>query len=700
MKLTKIEIENLGPYIGKNQMNFSVDDNRKRIVLIGGKNGSGKTTLFNAIRIGLYGCRAFGYEVNNSRYMEEISQIINHDEKLSKSGVARINIELLMDDGKYNSLYRFERMWKLSTKQLREEYNLYKDGILMSMSEKSDFESYLLQLIPPDMFKFYFFDGEQLSNFIFNGIKNTDFKNAFLKLCGLDTIEIIKENFRRISRVKFKDDKNFSEQYFEIVEKQKNIHTKLEKALLQRQQILDAIVEADEQLAKIDYDYTNRGGISQKEWKSMQNQILKEEASREVTRKWLKDIANNVIPFLILREELLQLNEQVEAEEALHLSLAIQSGLASPEVSEKLTSAFSTLGIEFSEDLSKKALSVIKTHFVEKSGTQPLLYLSKQQQIELISKINNLVAFDTNRIQNATEEITLSLRRVKKIRNKLDKSEVANYDIYIEDKSKMLDSKAILIQESLDIEQRIESLNQDAKQIEVVIKKAKEKYEEYLRAKSVNDISAKALLAFDDLQNRLYKKYIEQVEVTFSDSFHALINKSDLIDGIYIDKELQVHPYKKKNYNIKEIRRMINQFGDEYILEQLGSIAYNELQVGLASEEDEITLSVAVKQQLSAGEKQVFIMALYQALSSLNKVKVPYIIDTPFARIDASHRYNILNNFFMELKGQVLILSTDEEIVDEYKGHIESSLSDVYLLNHVEGESTNILEGIYFGGKQ
>lgn len=700
MKLTKILIENLGPYIGKNELEFSVENNSKRVILIGGKNGAGKTTLFKAIRIGLYGCRAFGYEMNNSRYIGEISKIINHAKKLSKNGVAKINIELLMDDGRYDNVYMFERIWKLSTKQLREEYNLYKNGVLMSISERSDFESYLFQLIPPDMFKFYFFDGEQLSDFVFSGIKNTDFKNAFLKLCGLDTIEIIIENFRRISRSRFKDDENISKKYFEVAEKQKNLKVQLDKTILEKQHILDKIIETDEKLAKIDFNYVNKGGISQKEWKSMQNQILKEEASRDVTRKWLRDIANSVIPFVILREELLQLNEQIKAEDEIQLSLSVENGLSNPEIYQELTRTFSSLGIEFSEDLSEKTINVIKAYFARKTGIQPLLYLSKQQQMDMVSKINNLIAFDTNRVQTATEEIAKSLQRVKKIRNKLERSEIVNHEAYMETKSKLLDFKVGLIQQSLVIEQHIEHLHQQSSNTELLLKKSKEKYEEYLRKKSVNDISAKALLAFDDLQKRLYKKYIKQVEVEFSNSFCALINKFDLIDGIYIDEELQVHPYKKRNYNVKDLFRMIQQFGENYVLEQLGSIAFEELQNGLANKNKEITLSVEVKQQLSAGEQQIFIMALYQALSKLNKVKVPYIIDTPFARIDASHRHNILSNFFMELKGQVLILSTDEEIVDEYKDHIESSLSDLYLLNHIEGESTEILKGVYFGGKQ
>ena len=67
--------------------------------------------------------------------------------------------------------------------------------------------------------------------------------------------------------------------------------------------------------------------------------------------------------------------------------------------------------------------------------------------------------------------------------------------------------------------------------------------------------------------------------------------------------------------------------------------------------------------QLSAGEKQIFIMALYQALSQLNKINVPYIVDTPFARIDKEHRGKILSQFFKKLNGQIIILSTDEEIV-------------------------------------
>ena len=205
MKITDILLQNLGPYIGENRLSFDISDPARNVVLIGGKNGAGKTTLFNSIKTGLYGCRAYGFESENAKYLEIISNLINRAAKLGRTGVAKVVISILMEDGKDDFTYRFERSWKLSTKQLREDVKIYRNDVLLNETEKSDFESYLLQLIPPDLFRFYFFDGESISGFVFNGVKNSDFRNAFLKLCGLDTMDIIHDNLLRLSNTRKKD---------------------------------------------------------------------------------------------------------------------------------------------------------------------------------------------------------------------------------------------------------------------------------------------------------------------------------------------------------------------------------------------------------------------------------------------------------------------------------------------------------------
>lgn len=697
MKITNIAIENLGPYIGTNVLDFSTNDSLRKVVLIGGKNGAGKTTLFNAIRIGLYGCRAYGFDSNNSKYLEIISQLINTSARLQKEGRASIRISILMDDGKYDYTYTFERSWKLSTKTLREELIILRDGTTMSEVEKSDFQSYLLQLIPPDMFRFYFFDGESISNFIFNGVKNTDFKNAFLKLCGLDTMDIIHENFLRISNMRKKDTSGAYQIYQEALQLQASNHQALQTAFDEREAINIALSMIDDALARREQEFIHRGGISKKEYQAMQAQINKEESKRETTRRWLKDTANDVLPFVILRKQLLELKDQIMIEEQHQTALAFREVLHAPYVRDRLVLTFSSLGIELSEDLTDKVISVLSEPVAESQSKQ-LLSLSKREQYDLIAKINNLLAFDTGRVKNATKSIESSLKRVKQIRKKMDKSDDSGAEKYFAEKERLLQEKQEAMHKLLEIERRIDTLKREGAEIDSQVKKAQQKYEEFLKAKSVNDVTAKALLAFTDLQKRLYKKYIADVEANFKKCFCALINKSDLIDGIKIDDQLQVYPYKLRVFERKELQKMIHQYGENYMISQLGNIAYDAYIAALDTDAVQITLPVEVKQKLSAGEKQIFIMALYQALAHLNKVSVPYIIDTPFARIDTEHRQNILNNFFMSLKGQIIILSTDEEIVDEYVDSIQDTVSNFYLLQHTENGGTEILANTYFGG--
>lgn len=203
----------------------------------------------------------------------------------------------------------------------------------------------------------------------------------------------------------------------------------------------------------------------------------------------------------------------------------------------------------------------------------------------------------------------------------------------------------------------------------------------------------------DDWQKTLYDKSIRLVETGFSQFFASLINKSDLIDGIHIDDSLNVLPYKNKHFKADEIHKIIGKNGVEYLIAQIGLYAYEVLQQKLIVDEAEFELPVEVKQQLSAGEKQIFIMALYQALSQLNKINVPYIVDTPFARIDKEHRGKILSQFFKKLNGQIIILSTDEEIVGEYRESISDIISNTFVLNHTANGNTEILANTYFGGK-
>lgn len=697
MKIKTIKIKNMGPYIGENKISFDISDKSKRMVLIGGKNGAGKTTLFNAIKICLYGCVAYGYEANNAKYYEEIEKIINANEKL-QNGEAEVSIELLLDDGKDNHIYRFDRSWKIKGKKISENFKLSKNGEFVSETEKSDFESFLLQIIPPNLFRFYFFDGEKISDFIFNSNKNSDFKEAFLKLCNLDTMDIIRENFRRISRVKSKDGAAISKEYDKCVSDDNLLSERIISAEDEYKEVSNEIAIIDDQLASLEKRYAKTGGISKKEWRSMQERIAKEEIRREDNRKWLKDIANNVLPFIILRTQLEELQKQIEVEHKAQIDANVKNTIDTPPIKDIIENVLQNAGIELSGDITEKIIDDIIDYTSKTAAIKPILNLSDLDRYELNSKINSLNSFDVERIKAATDDIEASLKHVKRIRKKMECSSVENYEAYLQAKSDLNEKKAEKTVNLIKIDSELQKYRADKAVSSSKLAKAKSNYEVLLKKQSIDDISARTLLAFDELQNILYKKSIKQVEQSFQKFFGLLINKSDLIDGIHIDSNLNVLPYKNKVYKIENLKKMLDKSGSEYLIAQIGMHAYEIMQNKMDSGVNEIVLPVEVKQQLSAGEKQIFIMALYQALSQLNKIDVPYIVDTPFARIDKEHREKILERFFKKLNGQIIILSTDEEIVGDYQDVISDVVSNTFILNHTSKGNTEILEDIYFGG--
>ena len=83
-----------------------------------------------------------------------------------------------------------------------------------------------------------------------------------------------------------------------------------------------------------------------------------------------------------------------------------------------------------------------------------------------------------------------------------------------------------------------------------------------------------------------------------------------------------------------------------------------------------------------------------QELALIQKIPTPI---TP-VRIDKEHRHNIIDNFFTKLKGQVFILSTDEEINNTYTAKLSDKVSEQYLLKFESRGKTEVLKNQYFGG--
>jgi len=100
--------------------------------------------------------------------------------------------------------------------------------------------------------------------------------------------------------------------------------------------------------------------------------------------------------------------------------------------------------------------------------------------------------------------------------------------------------------------------------------------------------------------------------------------------------------------------------------------------------------------RLSAGERQLLATSLLWGLARASGRPVPTIIDTPLGRLDSSHRQHLVERYFPCASHQVLLLSTDEEIVGPYYEVLKPFITRTYLLDHDEEFGQTRLRPGYF----
>jgi DNA sulfur modification protein DndD len=104
----------------------------------------------------------------------------------------------------------------------------------------------------------------------------------------------------------------------------------------------------------------------------------------------------------------------------------------------------------------------------------------------------------------------------------------------------------------------------------------------------------------------------------------------------------------------------------------------------------------------SAGQRQVRMLAFYEALRRLAKLVPPLVVDTPLARLDKEVRANVLDQLYLT-GHQSIILSTNAEIDPEGPlfERVHSQFARAYTLHpHGKPESSNYevrISSDYFG---
>ena len=715
MKINKISLYNFNSYEGHNEFDFESRDKSKNIVLIGGKNGAGKTSLFTAIKIALYGPLAFGYVGPNAHYIAKIKDCINSKAFQKNEVNAEVQLTLsLMVEREYKE-YVITRNWKYINQKLEETYTVLEEGKQLANQELSYFQNYLQGLIPPDLFEFFLFDGEEVGNIFSSNSYNSYIKNAIYTLCGIDIFEIIR---KFTSGYSSKANGEADDELYDQYEQLKGLAEKLEDKLsllkeqLDEEQIKYEQIEVD--LFDLETAYKNAGGITQEERDELASEYESAEKIKSETSLKIKMFVEGLMPFFIVGEFADQISKQLFMQERRDAYKYVKNSISTSVLKNALQGK-SELKAEDIEIFINEVLNMLKPD--EKSeGEQSIHDLSKEELTRVTGLIANLRAIDSEELIEMINKKRHASERMMEI-NKILKSAMTDEDAnrYATKENALLKKREESSRVITDKQEELVYVEEEHSVVEQQKIKALQALKENAQNKHVYELSSGMASIMESILKSKTISIRKDLEKKVVRNLKRIYRKNNLITLIEIDENFEFHLYQNAEYSVADLLHLYRNLGQENFSDEIGNTGLDFLinkfsvnNVGelrqsfeLANKDEIINLYKRIDiSRLSKGERQIFILALYWAIIEVSGQDIPFIIDTPYARIDANHRKEISEKFFPNISKQVVILSTDEEINEEYYRILKPHISKEYLLINDESQNKTSIEQHYFFGSE
>ncbi len=710
MKINSIKIKNFRSYKGLTTFDFRFQEG-KNIILIGGENGAGKSSIFEAMRICLYGPLTYKYQGMVANYISRIKSMINEDAYSDKSVGAFIELDINMTNNTIEENYIVRRQWSFDNSRLIEDFIVIENGEELDKEETNNFYEYFKSIIPPAVFELSFFDGEKLFDFFEDRISGQKLKETMLTLNNFDIFNILSRELELNTRRKNRERKNLKDEILELEAIEDNISNKRQEYNQIKVEIQELEKQIEDLLMDINVknnEFISSGGLNQEVRDRLVHEISKFESDRDKINLEIKSFSNDILPFIIVSKEIAELKEQLYDEQEFIVYEAIKDRVDIKSIKANLKS----------KNLYPENLDVLINEITKfiiprefNQGFKPIHYLSKEQSNKVISNVNEISELKIEQI-DYFEEIQKLTKNIadnkKKLRSSMDMNEEKRYVKLIEDMNMELNNKYIILEglksdkETLDKEIEIERKK---------LLKINEKIDLIKKADNIKDMSDVIIEMTEVLLKEITSAKRLDISESFNQIFNLIIRKDRFIDYIDIDETFEVVLYVKKSFSVREIINMTMNLGLSELRDKQGNkfleeitnepITYKrELLNHLNKLDEDKILDISTKvdvMNLSSGEKQIYILCLYWALIKSSNVSIPFIIDTPYARIDENHRKAITTEFLPGISQQVIVLSTNTEIDEELYKEINKLVSKEFTLDYDNNSrSTEVKSGYFY----
>ena len=641
MKITKIKLHNIGPYKDTDNI-FDLDVNKgKNIILIGGKNGAGKTTLLNSIKIGLFGTYAFGLKTDSLIYYKSLKQLFNYVEAKKKNSVYEIEISFELVENYITNKYVFSRSWKKVGEEINENFRVIKNDVYLDPEDIEQIQTKLKENMPPSVIDTMLFDGEKIAQII-----DEDRISEYLK-------EIINVNFNINIFDKMEDDINL---YIEK-EKSRKAFTAEEISVIEARNKYSDSIKKLKSISDVDSKYRkslesekfklrnlmkkfeNYGGLTDAEKFSMRSSLEMLENNRRENLSLIKEFLEDDIVFYLNKDKIRSISKSISKEKpAIFLNYL-------NEIEEYLNNGKT-------KSIKKDLLDIVGSEdFSIKFNASPKLI---SQIDELNNKFNSLPIETIKQILISSRDDLNNSKVYKKI---IGKNENAN-STDLKKLLKEIKTTEILIEE---LKNKLSNNEKDLKKAEsesnaalIELETLEVKIDSEKKEENSFNIARKLLNISNEYKQKQVKIYLSKIAILAVKKFEEINKKENYISKILIDCDT----YGIKLYDNNEVEKSI--------------------------------------QILSAGEKQLLISAIVWSIFKLADRNNMFTFDTPLARLDKENRSLIVEKILCTISDQVLILSTDQEIVGPLLKIINKNVSRKYLLENNEKIGKTTIKEAYF----
>lgn len=651
MIFDSVVLNNFGAYLGRHEIDLSVSRDRP-IVLIGALNGSGKTTLLDAMQLALYGKAAKCSGRDRIGYFDYLASMINRNAPPHQG--ASVEFAFRTRHAGKDTCMRLVRTWSKRGATVKETFEVYRDAALDAVASERWVE-FVEEFMPAKVADLFFFDGEKIEALADPATASDLLREGVHTLLGIDLVEDLKTSLLQVER-KRKIDTVGANEKMELLRIEAE-YAELQRTIAERSQARagtkNIIDDLDKRESAAASSFKRSGGelVAQRD-------ALIERRDHLVVRKGeleeeLRSLAAGLLPLMVASELL-----DATLIKANSVRMSKQARILRAEAERRDTEIenfMSAAGI--SSSVGNRLRAFLQSdrerryHVAEAIDEFPDSLLDQFNRPALESARERL-----GRVRNDHKDCVERLAEVERNLSAIPSNEALQPILQQLEECRHERIECEMRLRAIDDE--LNSLRYKADRVRGQATREAERLGERLTRDQVSArVISHSMRAREMLQTfgqLLLSENLHKLEDAILDRYRILLRKTTLVKKIVIDP--------------------------------------HTFQILLSNADGHLVPA----DRLSAGERQLLAVATLWGLSRQSGRKLPTVIDTPLSRLDSLHRTALVRSYFPKAGRQVILLSTDEEIVGRYSEMLAPHVARHYTIVHDEVNKTSRFEDAYF----